>query len=311
MKASASRWFSRLFGGSCGCLLASALAAAPIFNTFTYIDGYTPGLFWSTMTPGAASIDDIRVEGNGDPGTVDVSSRARAWASTVNGQYRIGARAELDARYVPAELMQPTGMFSNTAEAKAISQIQDQLTFTAPGVAPGAPINVSLTYQLSGSGYSCPSGCSTSSDPGEIQASAIYGEAQSTIGPGWEVETYRIDYPAPGSGFTHSFSVANASTQAYTLQLTSRVFSDTADGKALNKDVDPGFFRTYGDANYLSTLTITAILAFDSGGVPLEGFTITNSDGVALTAVPAPPALWLFGSALAGLLQQLRRRRRG
>ncbi len=309
MNTPAFRRLLRFLGISLSWLFASSAVAAPVVNTFTYIDGYTPGVFWSMMTPGIASIDETHVEGNGNPGEVDVSSRARAWGSTANGQYSIGARAELDARYVPAALMQPAGTFSNTAEVKAISQIQDQLTFMAPGVAPGALINVSLVYQLSGTGFTCPSGCITVNDPAEIRAGAVYGEAKSIIGPGWELETYRIDYPAPGSGFTHSFSVANGSNQAYTLELTARVFSDTADGKVLNMDVDPGFFRTYGDANYYSTLAITAIQAFDGGGAPIEGFAVTNSDGVALTAVPAAPALWLFGSALAGLLPRFRRRR--
>ncbi|CAG0945179.1 hypothetical protein GPROT2_03070 [Gammaproteobacteria bacterium] len=311
MNTSAIRSLTHLAGSTLGCLVATAALASPVVSTYMYIDGYTPGIFWTNFSnPGGSSSDETRVEGYGNPGEVDVTSRARAWVSTANGQYAMGARAELDARYVPASLMQPTGAFSNTAEVLAISQIQDELTFTAPGVAPGASISVSLVYQLSGMGYTCaPVGCIVLGRPGEIPASAVYGEMQSTIGPGWESATYRIDYPAPGSTFTHSFSIANGSSQAYTLLLRARVFSDTADGKALNMDIDPGYFQTQGDANYLSTLTITGIQAFDGQGAPLEGFTVTNSDGVALAVVPAPSGLWLFGPGLLALLQRSRRRR--
>jgi hypothetical protein len=315
-RSAITRLFAIAFGAPSMVMLTSGFVstyattadAAPVYNTFAYVDSFTPGAFLSKNNFGVGSIDETYVEG-GRAGEYTVTGHARAYASTTNGQYSIGARAELDADYVPASLMQPSGSFSNTAETMAIGQIQDQLTFTAPGLMTGASMNVSFTYMLSGNGFTCaPFECATNYGPGEISATAVYGEAQSSIGAGFQLETKRIDFPAPGATFTHSFNVQNGSTENYTLQLTARVFSDSADAKALNMDIDPGYFNVHGDANYYSTLTIIGIAASDTNSDPIPGFTVTNSDGVVLATVPAPAAVWLFGSGLLGLIGVARRK---
>lgn len=290
---------------------ASAAAAAPVTNTHAYIDSFTAGGFLAQYNLGGGPIDRTYTEGSGAPGEYTVTGRARAYASTSNGQYALGARAELTAEFVPASLMQPVQSLYNTAEAMAIAQIEDQLTFTVQGSAPGDWINVSFTYHLSGAGSTCTLvGCISTYGPGEIPATEVYGEATSIIGTGFQsqTQTKRIDFPAPGSAFTHTFSVQNGDTRNYFLDLTARVFSTSEDAKTQNLDNDPGYFSVRGDANYYSTLTITGIEAFDLSGTPLPGFTVLNSSGVALSAVPVPPALWLFGSGLLGLIGIARRK---
>lgn len=297
-----------LWMGVSGCLFASAVAAAPVVNTFAYFDGFG-GPLDGKFNYGGGSLDETRVEGSGSPGDVAVTSRARAYASVTNGQYKIGARAELDADYVPAALMQPSGSFSNTAEAMAIGQIEDQLTFSAPGLQPGAYMNVGFTYRLSGNGFSCaPADCSTVYGAGAIPATEVYGEMLSSIDSGWQQQKKRIDFPAPGTTFTHHFNAWNGNATNFTLELTARVFSDSADAKALGMDVNPGYFKVHGDADYYSTLAIVGIAAVDADGAPISDFRITNSDGVALAAVPVPPALGLFGAGLLGLAGIARRR---
>jgi hypothetical protein len=293
--------------------LASAAPAAPVTNTFAYIDSFTSGAFLSRNNFGVGAIDETYTDtAGGTLGDYAVTGRARAYAATANGQYALGARAELDAEFVPPP-WGPYGsppVFWDTAETKAIGQIQDQLTFNVPGLAAGAFMNVAFTYSLSGNGFTCdPFDCVTVYGPGEIPATEVSGEVASSIGTGFQYQTSRIDFPAPGGTFTHTFSVQNGDTQNYLLQLTARVFSTSADADAAGMASDPGYFNVHGDANYLSTLTITGLAAFDTNGAPLSGLTILNSDGVALVPTVVPePASWAMVLAGLGLVATTVRR---
>ncbi len=280
--------------------------AAPVTSTFAYIDSYSAGVFRAKNNPAIGLVDETLLQGTGAPGEYTLMGHARAWATASGGQYAIGARADLDADFVPGTLIAVYGdppVLWNTAEALASGLIEDQLTFLTPALAPGATMNVSFTYFLHGQGADCDrAACAiTGGVGGTIPATEVYGEARSSIGGGFQLQSKRIDFPAPGAGFTHVFTVQNGATLAYALELSARVFSSTADAKALGMDLNPGYFHVDATADYHSTLTLTGIAATDAGGTPLDTFSITGSDGLPLTPVPLPGSAWLLGPAFAWL----------
>lgn len=283
--------------------------AAPVTSTFAYIDSYSPGVFRATNNFAVGLVDETLSEGTGAPGEYTLTGHAHAYANASGGLYAIGALAGLDADFVPGTLIAAYGdppVLWNTAEAMALGRIEDQLTFLAPALSPGATMNVSFTYLLGGQGADCDrAACTiTGGVGGTIPATEVYGEARSSIGGGFQLQSKRIDFPAPGADFTHVFTVQNGATLAYTLELSARVFSSTADAKALGMDLNPGYFHIDATADYLSTLSLTGIAATDVSGTPLATFSITGSDGLPLAPVPLPGSAWLLGPAFAWLVRR-------
>jgi hypothetical protein len=304
--------------GAAGLVLFTGPAgfAAPVTNTFSVIDGFSSTPPAALFNFGVGTIDATFSEGGPDPGDYAMSGRATAYATTVNGAWRVGARAELTAEFVPESLW-GTGPFYTTAETKAIGQIEDQLTFTAqcPAAQPSctitgnSPLTVIFTYSFLSS-CAAHQVCSISYGPNEIAPTGVYGEVLAQLGAGFDELTGRVDIPGGGGTFTHTFVVANGATQRYLLQLTARVFSNGQDAVTAGMAGDPGFFHVKGVADFSSTLTLVGIRAVAADGTPLD-LTVHASDGVALQPVSIPEASLsaLIAAGAASLASRVRRSR--
>ena len=185
---------------------------------------------------------------------------------------------------------------------KAISEINDLLTFNVPGATPATVTNITIEFDTNG--HMLPSGTDTTpgQPAGTLQATATFGTPTNIydINAGVELDestllpyvsqddNYPTGWPAAGS-----FTVATPESLEFT-----GTFPLTGINPTLSVDLLQTLEASYGmDSSYLSNIVI---------GTPV-GVTYTSSSGLSGTApVPEPGTFAiLFGAAALGL----RRRR--
>jgi hypothetical protein len=87
----------------------------------------------------------------------------------------------------------------------------------------------------------------------------------------------------------------------YSLDLLSgatAIYAETSDGAFININVVNDGLGALGQGGWLNIVSFT-IEDWVPSGVPIPG--VLEVDNIVVSAVPVPAAVWLFGSALAGL----------
>jgi hypothetical protein len=193
--------------------------------------------------------------------------------------------------------MHLVSQFTNAGNALAIGQIVDQLVFTAPGVAPGTPMQVNFSIRVEGA----------------IEGSNNNGAAgewllQSNLGGGaYQINASAQDYGGKGyvgdpfGIFTGTATVFAGDVEGLDIELTASALSSTGDVAV---------------ADLSHTLLWDGISDVTVGGVAVNDFTVTSASGTNWansfipTGVPEPAAWAMMLVGFGGLGATMRRRQR-
>jgi hypothetical protein len=226
----------------------------------------------------------------------DTQSTATSVSGTVSsGNYSGSSSADLSTGALRIQGSGPT------YESISTANLEEQLAFT--GIAPGTSQTISLILNMDG----------TYRDGSRIIANASY-QSGDYFSSDWDYLSIDLEYSGNGAANINdpvsstTFSLADACSSCS--QITS------GDWASLGPTQFIGEIDIFGnDPNLIIAMALSGTGYFDLSNtytislVLPSGIGYTSSSGVFLSAVPIPPAIWLFGSGLIGLVGVARRKK--